>query len=392
MKNTKAIFIAVTIGVVVLVGGTAVYHRWRLGQQLSQSSATQPGVEANAPTLVSPSEDEKLKQEAQTCLHEAIQRLNNIAADQPDHKGDIELDKDWLEYLQQIQAERSFPNWSDKPCDLYLKKHPRDVAQATALGLVTIDAQGNGLKTVSVTVTATVSNPVFFLPVGTLFTSSSGGTQSMITATTVPLVFHPVEQDNNTTFLSGAPLSGGPKVQPAVFQLGRNQGFRQIASTVGEQVAKTEVETFCVNRWLKIPESDTSFSVSEPDPNDSRRKLVACLEHNPTGHFAKQMAVWMVSDRLIDISQQEFENKLFAEMEEESSSLEQFLQSLQRESTPLSEEELRQLQKLTPAEFEEIRDKVLRSEAHSQVKNYVEVTQPLLEGCGIDLSGSTFFH
>jgi hypothetical protein len=47
---------------------------------------------------------------------------------------------------------------------------------------------------------------------------------------------------------------------------------------------------------------------------------------------------------------------------------------------------------MTPEQFDELRTKILREEAGEEVKNYLAITRPLLEGCGIDLTGKAFFQ
>jgi hypothetical protein len=397
MTKQRTILISVIAGVIVVAAIVGAYNWW--WSKPVTNGVTQQSAAPNAQGLNSAQQEQKQREDAQTCLHEALQRIGQMEQEEPEQHDNLELEKSWLEYLQRIQAEGSYQNWSDRPCDLYLRNHPNQIDQAVAQGFATVTAQGNGLKTVQVSVTSTANTPVLYLPVGTLFTSSSSGTQSMIAAQSARFVFHPVKTDDDTSQNSGPSPRGRPRLRVALLRRGADSEFRNAALNVNmsenssEQTMTQEVSSYCINRWLDVPESNVQFTVSQPEESSPLRKLVSCLADNPADHKAKQAAVWMLSDGLMDLTPPELADKFFAYDDEHyPRTLAEFMENLKGKNTDISEEDLQNLGSITPEQFDELRTKLLREQAEKEVQGYLAITRPLLEGCGIDLSGKAFFQ
>jgi hypothetical protein len=397
MTKQRTILISVIAGVIVVVAVAGAYKRWR--SRPVPNGVTQQSSEPNVQDLNSVQQEQKQRKDSQTCLNEALQRIGQMEEEEPDQHDNLELEKSWLEYLQRIQAEGNYQNWSDRPCELYLRNHPNHVDQAVALGLATITAHGNDLLTVQVSITSTANNPVLYLPVGTLFTSSTSGAQSMIAAESARFVFRPVKTDDTTSQNTGPAPPGRPRLRLALLQRGADDEFRNVALNMSEnqnqpqQTVTHEVSSYCINRWLDVPETNVQFTVSQPEASSPLRKLVSCLADNPANHKAKQAAVWMVSDGLMDLTPHELGDKFFAYDDEHSPRTHtEFTEALKGKNTDLSEEDIQNLGSMTPEQFDELRTKILREEAGEEVKNYLAITRPLLEGCGIDLTGKAFFQ
>lgn len=398
MTKQRAVILSVIAGIVLVVAVAGIYKWWR---------ATHPGNVVPQPVAgqgaqdLSPEQQQKQREDAQTCLNEALQRIYQEEHEETEQHDDLELEKHWLEYLQRIQAEGNYQNWSDRPCDLYLRNHPNRVNQAVAQGFAAIVAEGNGLHTVKVTVTSTANNPVLYLPVGTLFTSPSNSTQSMISAESVRFVFHPVKTDDSTSQNIGPARPGKPRLQLALLQRGTDYRLRNVAyvetrnQDQPQQSQTQEISSYCINRWLDVPESNVQFTISQPDQSSSLRKLVSCLANTSADHEAKQHAVWMVSDGLMDLTQQELEEKIIAYSDEHLPRSVNELAAIYKKAKPdASDEEIRLVENMTPEEFGEWRtNETNRSKklAQDDLKYYLEIARPLLEGCGIDLSGKALF-
>lgn len=391
---------AVLAGVLVVAVATGAFLWWR-GSHREPVAGTENALpEPNAQAPEAAQHDQK-RQEARTCFDEAQRRLRREEAEHPEQSDNIELDLNWLEYLQSIQAEENFPNWSGNPCDLFLQNHFPSVARTVELGLATIEARGNGLDTVRITVTSTPNNPIFnqtlVLPVGTLFTSSSANTQNMIAATSVSFRFYaaPGTTDDNSSLRNGQPDSAEGQVRPAAFHPSEQGRFRDVMlhENLPAQSATQEVPSYCINRWRSVPDTDAHFDVSEMEATNPLRKLVACLDQNSARHRAKQMAIWILSDHLMDLSPQELADKFFAEGDAHAvQSASEFADALKKAEPDTPEDKLEEIRNIPAEEFQQERTKYLRAHAEDEVKSYLEVTRPLLEGCGFSVSSSALFR
>lgn len=233
--------------------------------------------------------------------------------------------------------------------------------RATEKGDLDVSAQGVGLDSMSVTMTSTRNDSIVF-PVGTRFNSASSGTQNMISAATITFVF-----------TSASPSSPQTIVLP--------------------------VPVYCVDRWLDVPTPASSFSVSYTEETDPLRKLAACLESDSAPHQVKQLAIWMVSDSLMDITQDELAAKFLDESEqhwrETYSTGDKAAEEIKKRMPEADPAFIDRVRQMTSAELEELLDTVrpgLRRDAALEVKTYVEQTPALLSGCGYDLSTKRFFQ
>lgn len=397
MMRVKAILVAVIV--IAVVAGAYIWWRGLHNQKFQGVANTQSELNAQTQELA---QQVQKREEAQTCLDEALQRLHQAQAEHPEQSDDLELEANWLEYLQQIQAEENFPNWSGRPCDLYLQNHARTVTKSVELGLATIEARGDGLDKVTITVTSTPNNPIFnqslILPAGTLFTSSSADAQNMIAATSVAFRFYPAATDttDDSSSSRNERESDFKKVRVglALFHRGARLEIRNIVlhENLPPQSVTQDVPSYCINRWRSVPDTEARFSASELEETNPLRKLVACLDQNPAEHRAKQMAVWMISDHLLDLTPQELADKFFAEIDAHAvQTSSEFADALKKTQPDIAEEKLEEIRRIPPEQFLQVRTTYLRAHAEEEVKSYLEVTRPLLEGCGFSLSGSAFF-
>ena len=134
MTKQRTILISVIAGVIVVVAVAGAYKRWR--SRPVPNGVTQQSSEPNVQDLNSVQQEQKQRKDSQTCLNEALQRIGQMEEEEPDQHDNLELEKSWLEYLQRIQAEGNYQNWSDRPCELYLRNHPNHVDQAVAMGMI----------------------------------------------------------------------------------------------------------------------------------------------------------------------------------------------------------------------------------------------------------------
>jgi len=165
------------------------------------------------------------------------------------------------------------------------------------------------------------------------------------------------------------------------------------------------IKAYCINRWRDVPSPDTRFTVTFPDSSDRLPKLVACLEeHKDSDHRLRQLAVWMLSDNLLDMTPQQFEQRVYDEIFRKlSAKVQQMsaadLAAFVKEANPsVSEEILRAIRNLSGAELAREREGLLdearqeaRKDAQADVSSYAR-TETLLRSCGIDVTNSAFFR
>ena len=233
-----------------------------------------------------------------------------------------------------------------------------DVLAAQQEGLATVAVRGVDVEKLSVQVSSSQAG-VITIPVGTVFASNSDGTQTMMAAKTVRVVF---------------PGEPGQRYEVP-------------------QVQTVEVDVYCLNRMLKAPTPESEFTVvaggGQYAPAGS---LATCLENQDADHGAKQAAIWMTSDGFINMSEDEVRERLKANRAEE------FEATL---SSPKKRAELRDSLGISEEQFEQILDDpvlrdILLAEAHSEaeteISRYKTGARVLLEACQIDVSNSRFFQ
>lgn len=232
---------------------------------------------------------------------------------------------------------------------------------AAEKGDIQVSAQGIGLDSMSVTVTS-IRNDTIVLPAGTRFNSNNAGTQNMMAAATVTFAF-------------------------------------SNATPQAPQIITQPVPVYCLNRFLDVPTSAVSFSVSYTEETDPLRLLAECLESKNAEHEVKQLAVWMVSDSLMELSREDVAAKFLDDMEknwrETWSSGERAAEEIEIQDPDADPEFLERVRQMTPEDLEELAGLIrptLRSRAEAQVRRYVDQTTGLLESCGYDLTTKRFFR
>lgn len=347
-------------------------------------------------------------QESQECLLEALQLVQHIEGESQEEREAKDLEEHWIQYLQRIQAQGNYANWFGKPCDLYLQNHTHYANDAVTGGFATITAIGNGLQSVNVSVSLTSNaGTTIFLPVGTQFTSASEGTQNMISASSVSFTFVQVsspETEPQATYLRDRRLvvQNTRGLLKASYIVGdyamRKVMFVPPSSPVPRTLVQ-DVPSYCVNRWQDVPNSESKFSVSDADSENPLVKLVSCLEDISAIHIDKQLAVWMISDNLIKLTQQQLEDKFLEEGKSKFHPTAAALADIVKKADPtISDADIEEIRRMSPEELDEARSQLLprmlplmRKQAAQQVQNYKDIAGPLLHSCGYDLSGSAFF-
>lgn len=395
---------AVIVATAVLISGNNL---------LPPNSAPEPGMPQQSGTPPGQDEQEQRIQEAQECLQEAKQLVRHTPGESQEERERKDLEADWIQYLRGIQARGDYANWSDKPCDLYLRNHTYNANDAVAGGFATITAIGNdgpnGLTSVNVSITLTNNaGTTIILPAGTQFTiDSSTGTQNMISARQVPFTFvqvSPPETASQASSLGDRRLvvqnRGG--LRRALYRRGghtmRRVMYMPPASPVSRSLVQ-DVPAYCINRWRDVPNSQSRFSVSDANRESPVGKLVSCLEDDPAPHEAKQAAVWMISDNLINLTPQQLEDKFVEERKSKfHPSAAELADMMQKADPTLSDTEIDKIRQMSPAELEEAWSELLplvlpimRKQAAQEVQTYKDVAGPLLQSCGFDLPDSAFF-
>lgn len=323
--------------------------------------------------------------EAAACGESAIQLLSAGAVETPDSA----LEKRWVRYLTTIQAQGDVANWSDMPCKLYVQNHVHDAGEAAAINLASIQVSGQDLNFVTLTVTPAIEGGgTIVLPAGTLFTAGSTATQNMILADTAAISW----------FAPSNPIRGD-----------------------SPQAIVRNLSSYCINRWREVPGADASFQVTYSAQNDPLGKLAKCLERDAhSDHRAKQVAIWLVSDNLLEMTEAELAERLRKEIRDHNSwSLRFFQEAIRPDYPDASDEELTRLiqeafrsqPNLTPVgvlevvshlpeeEAKERLDKFsdtdierwIAEDAEGGVQEFVKDGGPLLQGCGYDISSYALF-
>lgn len=213
----------------------------------------------------------------------------------------------------------------------------------------------------------------FVIPAGTLFTSTDNNTQNMISAHAV-IVSFPGESPN--------------------------------------QIQNVAIESFCINYFLDPPTlnpslpSDYSNNLmdirySTVVSGDAIWRLNECLEQKSDSHSVKQMAIWMVSDGLLDLSREEVaakvEEHFFAPIK--NVLFDRFRdQLIGEEFKNLSDDDLvKKIEEIMPPDSliaQGLNPDDLHPEraARKEVEAFFESAGKSLKDCGIDINSKRFFQ
>ena len=196
------------------------------------------------------------------------------------------------------------------------------------------------------------------IPVGTVFESESGDTQTMMAAHKVVLTFTGVVSE--------------PYLTP--------------------QTQTTDVEVYCINRFLDAPIGTSEFTVGGGGEElDPVRRLAECLDHHTEApHEARQMAIWVTSDNFINLTEAEVREKMRAHAEEMIKNPNSQAWTDQRSEGHLSEDEVREIIN-DPEQLEAVRTAAYK-EVDEEISDYKSIAGPLLEKCGFNLATSKFFQ
>jgi len=224
---------------------------------------------------------------------------------------------------------------------------------AVAKDVITASARGVDVERMTLRIGCSRATTIV-IPVGTLFTSADANTQNMISARTVRVAC--VE--------SPTPV-----------------------------IKSVDVEVYCINRFKDAPTKTSQFQMSSLSETDPVRELDACLENKKAEHSVRQLAIWMISDDYLDLTQDEVEAKLKQHYEEDvqkqlnqdkSKVLREFRKKVPELSGQSDEEVLSAIQQL---------NHVLAAKyAREDVANYHDKAGPLLRECGIAISSKKFFQ
>jgi len=217
----------------------------------------------------------------------------------------------------------------------------------------------HGIDVQSMHVEVTSSHPgTITIPVGTVFGSSSAGTQNMMAAETVQLTF---------------------------------------AGTLGidypsPQTQSLDLEVYCINRMLEAPTDQSGFMVSgggSVGERDPVRRLAACLEGKESDHYARQLAIWMTSDHFVDMTEDQVLGALRDHAEELLTS-DKTASDLRRMYPNLTEAQIQEIR--NSPEFRKIVMQAASDEIDKEINLYKTKARALLEQCGFDVANAKFFQ
>jgi len=229
-----------------------------------------------------------------------------------------------------------------------------DVVSAVDRDLVTVEAQGINVGAMKITLTST-RNMEILIPVGALFMSQSGGTQNMMAAETVRFVFTNARRD-----------------------------FPQSVTQ--------EIRVYCINRFLEAPTEKSLFQVSYTEETNPIRKLAACLENHDADHYSKQIAIWMVSDKFLNMTFEEVVEKMTGYILSHGDPIDadKLIDMIKTQFPELTEGQIRAI--INSPEMREMREESVRKATREMVEEYASKSGPLLETCGYHLKDSKFFQ
>lgn len=239
------------------------------------------------------------------------------------------------------------------------EQQPMTLNDAANEGLATVTATGIDLTSVSVTVTST--QPLTLtIPAGVLFISGDGNAQNMMVA------------KSSTLVLQGS--SGTPATKTIT------------------------LSTYCVNYHLEVPTPTTGFTIAGPDSQQAElSRLAACLEDKPGTHDSKQFAIWAVSDRVADMTADEYVGEALKHEREklEAGGVEQLVKTLQARFPNAPQESIDEIRQLPPDQLSDLFDAAV-AKSEPGIRRTLEqrrrAAKPLLAACGYDVTRSAMFE
>lgn len=229
---------------------------------------------------------------------------------------------------------------------------PKNILQAQQTGGATIRVTGIDVQQIHLEISSPYPGTIV-IPAGTVFASGSSGTQTMISAQTVQVVF------------------------PGV------------STYTTPQVQSLDVEVYCINRMLDAPTGDSLFTVvSGGRELDPVRRLAACLESKDADHYSRQLAIWMTSDHFIDMTEQDVRQTLKAHFMEQLTS-DKGIDELAK-ATGVPAAQLQQIR--NNPEFLDTVSQAASKEVDDEISLYKTKARDLLSQCNFDLSTSKFFQ
>lgn len=226
--------------------------------------------------------------------------------------------------------------------------------EASQGGLITLSIRGQDVENMQVSITAN-SPMTIVIPAGTLFNPDGGDAQQMVAATDTRVVFAP----------------GGPQTQ------------------------NVDVEVFCINRFKDAPTDAMGYSAGHLPDGDPILELVHCLEQQDAPHRAKQLAIWIVSDHLmdkdLDAVAEEIVDHAFDKLRQ--GGIQALLSAPGAPAMPQQAIDL--LKKMTPEQQEELLQQLrpgMVADERKDLEDYRTQGGPLLQHCGYDLNGKPFFQ
>jgi len=231
---------------------------------------------------------------------------------------------------------------------------PVTVEQAQSSGQASVRVTGIDVEQIHLDVSSSHPGSIE-IPVGTVFTADDSGTQTMMTARTVHIDF-----------------SGDPDQAYSV-----------------PQTQSINLEVYCTNRMLAAPTPSSSFTIQRGGGElDPVRRLAACMENNHADHYTRQLAIWMSSERFLDLSEEEVRAKLHDHNMEMITSGTGLNEIARRVGIPPA-----QIQELlNDPDARRVIEEQVDKEAREEVSSYRVKTRPLLEQCNINTTNYRFFR
>ena len=235
------------------------------------------------------------------------------------------------------------------------KKESPTVVEAQQAGAATVTVSGIDVEKMHLQISS--SHPgAIVIPAGIVFSSGETGTQTMMAAKTVTVVF-----------------PGSPE------------------ETYGTpQIQNLDIEVYCINRMLDAPTAQSTFTaVTGGRELDPVRRLVACMASKEADHYSRQLATWVTSDHFVDMTEDDVREKLRDHSRELINS-EKGLEVLRQVMPEMSEEQLREIRE--NPESKRILLEAASKQVDEEVDGYKTKARALLEQCGFDVSISKFFR
>jgi hypothetical protein len=167
-----------------------------------------------------------------------------------------------------------------------------------------------------------------------------------------------------------------------------------------QPTATVGIETFCTDEFALMPPDHfpLAFDSTQAEETNPVRKLMACLETNSATHQVKQLAVWAVGDKLIDMSPAAAEGALRAAMYKNlrADRLAQiqgpWMQRVRRDHPALTDEAANRIAQ-EEIDSEETRLTNLAGQtASDQISTTLRAVRPVLEACGYDVTHLALFQ